>query len=515
MLFLWCKRGFCDIILMVNFMKKVLTIVVDGIGLSDDSSENALLLANMPNYREMFENYPHAELEASGEAVGLRVDQAGNAEIGYKTLGAGQVIRQRSSFMNEFVDIDSLATNAGLKSAVEQARRHKSTIHIMGLMSDAGIVSNIHDTLKIIEYLKEQNVKMVVDFIADGKDVEAKSAFSYIEMIQATGVSIASICGRYYAMDESEKWDRIKIYYDLVRNGVGLKIKDISLALKNCYMRNITDEYLPPILVEPNKYLRNNDVIIWTNYSKEGSREILIALSNPDEIDDFEAVKVDNLKLLMMYNVDAKVEGTALLSEEDDRFNNLGKYFNRLGLTQARIALPSNYQNVVVNFNGGVEEKITRCACYQVDVPKSDVVSPMELGMVGLSKQIIKCMEKDTDFIFAGFDQIDAAGHEGNLELSIKALELFDQCLGRILESASMNFYTVMLVSTHGNVEAMKTPEGEIVTLNTTNKVPFLIMDSKVSLRNGSLADVAPTILKYMDIGIPESMKESKILIED
>lgn len=495
-------------------MRKILTLVVDGIGLRDDSPENAMLLANMPNYRNLVENYPNTQLEASGEAVGLRVDQAGNAEIGYKTLGAGQVIRQRSSFMNEFVDVDSLATNPNLKSAVEQARKHKSTIHIMGLMSDAGISSNINDTLKIIEYLKNQNVKMVVDFIADGRDVEAKSALKYIEMIQVLEVPIASICGRYYAMDEEEKWDRIKVYYDLVRNGVGLKIKEIPLALRNCYMRNITDEFLPPILVEPNKYLKNNDVIVWTNYSKEGSREILIALSNPDEITEFEAVGVDNLKLLLMYNVDEKVEGTVLLNEEDDRFNNLGKYFNRLGLTQARVALPSNYQNVVVDFNGGIEEKITKCACYQVEVPKSDVGSQAELGMVGLTKQIIKCMEKDTDFVFAGFDQIDVVGHEGNINTAIKTLEFFDQCLGRILESASMNFYTVFIVSTHGNVEEMKGEGGEVVTTNTTNKVPLIITDAKVSLKSGSLADFAPTLLKYMDISVPDSMKDSKILVD-
>lgn len=492
-----------------------MTLVVDGLGLSDEAEGNALLLANMPNYRNLIENYPHTELIASGEAVGLRKDQCGNNEIGYKTLGAGQIIRQRSSFMNEFVDVDSLATNAGLKSAIEQARKYKSTIHIMGLMSDGGISSNINDTLKIIEYLKKQNVKVVVDFIADGKDSEPKSALKYIEMIQELEVPIVSICGRYYAMDEEQKWDRIKIYYDLVRNGVGLKIKEIPLALRNCYTRNITDEYLPPILVEPNKYLKNNDVIVWTNYSKEGAKEILIALSNPDEIQKFEAVGIDNLKLLMMYQVDAKVEGTALISEEDGRFNNLSKYFNKLGLTQARVALPSNYENVVVNFNGGAEEKITRCTCYQVDVPKSDKAGPIELGMVGIVKQVIKCMEKDTDFILAGIDAIDIVGHEGSIEDTVKILEFFDECLGRILESASLNFYTVFIVSPHGNVEEMQSSSGETVTMNTTNKVPLIITDSKMSLRPGSLADFAPTLLKYMDISIPDSMKDSKVLISD
>lgn len=496
-------------------MKKILTLVVDGVGINDEAAGNAMLLANMPNYRNLIENYPNTVLEAAGEAVGLRRDQSGNGEVGYKTLGAGQVLRQRSSFMNEFVDVDSLATNPGLKSAVEQAKKYKSVIHVMGLMSDVGLVSNINDTLKIIEYLKGQNVKIVVDFIADGKDTEPKSALKYIEMIQALDVPIVSICGRYYALDEEEKWDRIKIYYDLVRNGVGLKIKDISLALKNCYLRNITDEFLPPILVEPNKYLKNNDVIVWTNYSKEDSREILIALSNPDEIKDFEAVGIDNLSLLMMYQVDAKVEGTALISEEDDRFNNLTKYFNKLGLTQSRVAIPTSFENVTTNFNGGSMEKVTRCICYNVESPAADVGTEEELEMVGFTKQVIKCMEKDTDFILAGIDTIDKVGHSGSIEKTIKTLEFFDECLGRILDSAALNFYTVFIVSPHGNVEEMQSSTGEALTLNTTSKVPLIITDPKIKLKSGSLADFAPTLLKYMDISIPESMKDSKVLIDD
>ena len=170
----------------------------------------------MPNYKELLAKYPHVELGASGTAVGLREDQPGNEEVGYKTIGAGRVLKQRSSFMNEFVDVDSLATNPALKDAVEFAKKHRSTIHIIGLMSDGGISSNIKDTIKIIEYLKTQKVKVVIDFIADGKDVEAKSAQQYIEMLQATEVPIVSICGRYYAMDMEGKWDRIKVYYATV-----------------------------------------------------------------------------------------------------------------------------------------------------------------------------------------------------------------------------------------------------------------------------------------------------------
>lgn len=495
-------------------MKKILTLIVDGFGYNEKEEGNAVLKAKMPNYRSLLEEYPHVLLEASGPSIGMRKDQAGNPEVGYKTIACGQVLRQRSSFMNAFVDKDSLATNANLKAAVEQAKKKKSTVHIIGLMSDAGISSNIEDTIKIIEFLKTQDIKMVIDFIADGKDVEEKSALSYIEKLESTKVPIATICGRYYAMDCEGMWDRTKIYYDLVRNGVGLKVKEIPLALKNCYMRNITDEFLPPIIVQENRQLQKNDVIIWTNYESESSKQILIALSNPKEVDEFDTVNVENLKTLMIYPGDELINGTALLDEDDDLSNSLGKYFGRLGLSQARIALKTGYDKATYYFNGEDEEKIPKCSNYLVEVPQIDTDRPRELAMAALTKQVIKSMEKDTDFILVSFDSADVVAHEGDFEGTVKVLEFFDECLARIMESASMNFYTVVLTSSHGNVEEMLKEENKVSSVNTCNKVPFIITDSKVCLGDGALTDVAPTILTYMDISVPETMN-GKVLIKD
>lgn len=495
-------------------MKKILTLVLDGLGLSEKEEGNAIAMADMPNYKGMLKDFPNVELEASGPGVGMRENQPGNAEVGYKTIACGRVLRQRSSFMSEFVDKDSLATNKNLKAAVEYAKKKKSTIHIMGLMSDAGLSSNIEDTIKIIEYLKTQDVKMVIDFIADGKDVEDKSALYYVEKLEETEVPIATICGRYYAMDDGEKWDRTKIYYDLIRNGVGLKVKEIPLALKNCYMRNITDEFLPPIIVKENKQLQNNDVVICTNYEVESAKQILIALTNASEIDEFDTVTVENLKLLMMYAGDEKIKGTALIDEESDIANSLGKYFGRLGISQARVALESGFDHVTYYFNGEDDEKIPKCANYLVDVPKIETDRPRELALAALTKQIIKCMDRDTEFILAGIDTADEIGHTGNLEETVQILEFIDECLGKILESASLNFYTVIVTSTHGNVEEMLIDENKASTVNTCDKVPFIVNDPKLSLTNGKLTDVAPTILSLMDISIPETMN-GKILIKE
>ena len=495
-------------------MKKILTLIIDGLGISEKETSNALKIANMPNYNNLLEKYPHTELNASQEAVGLREDQAGNEEVGYKTIGAGRVLKQRSSFVNEFVDVDSLATNQSLKEIVDHAKKHKSTIHIIGLMSDGGISSNIKDTIKIIEFLKTQNVKLAIDFIADGKDVEAKSALQYIEMLEKTEVPIVSICGRYYAMDKEQKWDRIKVYYDLVRSGNGLKIKEIPLALKNCYIRNITDEFLPPILVEPNKNLKNNDVVIWANYEEDSAKEFLTALSSPEEIEDFEAVKIENMKLLTMYPVDSKVKATALIDEEDDASINLSKYLGKLDITQARVALPNDYEHVTYFFNGESKDKIKRCNNYLVETPDIDISRQKELSAAAFTKQIIKCMEKDTEFIVAGIGLIDEMAHTGNLEETKKMLEFIDECIGKIIESASLNFYTIIITSTHGNVEELETEDGKPSTTHTKNKVPLIITDSKLTLEQGSLTDIAPTILSYMDISIPESMRSSKVLIK-
>lgn len=494
-------------------MRKILTLVVDGIGVSEESLGNALKSASMPNYNNLLEKYPNTTLEASSSSVGLGVGQPGNSKVGFKTLGAGQVLKQRSSFMNDFVDKDSLATNSILKEAIDKAHKEKSTIHVIGLMSDGGISSNIKDTIKIIEFLKEQEVKVVVDFIADGKDVEIKSALTYIEMIENTGVPIATICGRYYAMDKEEKWDRVKIYYDLIRNGIGLKIKEIPLALKNCYIRNITDEFLPPIIVDATKKIKNNDIVLWTNYEDESAREILIALSNPSEAKKVKATPIDNFKLLLMYPVDPKVNGVVLINEENDVSNNLGKYFGKLKLTQARISLKNSFQNVSYYFNGEDSQKIPKCNNYCLEIPDVKTDKIYELGAAAVTKQIIKCMEKDTDFILANLDAADVVGHTGDFDRTVKVLEFLDECLGRIIESAELNFYTIIITSTHGNIEEMVV-DGMPSTTNTTNKVPFIMCDSKLELTSGSLNDVAPTILTYVDISIPDEMKNSKVLIK-
>jgi len=496
-------------------MKKILTLIIDGIGISDKEEGNALKKAKMPNYTKLLEEYPNTIVSSSGTSVGLSDGQIGNSMVGYTTISAGQIIKQKSSYAGEAVDIDALATNPALKNLMEKVKKNKSTIHIMGLMSDGGISSNIDNTIKLINFLKTQEVKIVIDFIADGKDVETKSALKYIEMLEETETPIVSVCGRYNAMDAEEKWDRTKIYYDLVRNGTGLRVKEIRLALKNCYIRNITDEFLPPMLIESDKNIKDNDAIIWMNYNEEGAVQILTALTNNEQITEFPTKRLINVDTLLLFPVNSKVNATVLISEEMYTSNSLGLYLSKLGLTQARIADRRNFDYVTYYFNGEIERKLPKCNNYLIEAPKMDEYEEGNYNSAAITKQIMKCMEKDVDFILASISSVDAAGHSGKFEEAVNALEFVDECIGKIIECAELNFYTIIILSTHGNVESMLDEEEKIKTINTNNKVPFIMTDKQLELVEGSLTGIAPTILSYMDIAIPESMKNSKLLIKE
>lgn len=495
-------------------MKKILTLFVDGLGFSENTIGNAYSMAKTPTFDKVFYEYPSCELAASGEEVGLSENQPGNSVVGYETITSGEIIKQKSLHASDFTDIDNLATNTPIKNMLENIKNSNGTIHIAGVMSDGGVMSNIQDTLNLIEFLKTQNIRMVVDFISDGKDVDYKSAMNYIKQIEETGVPIATICGRYYALDKNEKWDRTKIYYDLIKNGVGSKVKEIEIALKNCYMRNITDEFIPPIVLQEDANLKNGDALIWMNYESEESKQILTAITNPSKAPDFKDLPLINLKTLMLYPVDPQINGTVLIHEDNNPEYSMGEYLSKLELSQARIADSEYYDYVTYHFNGKSNKKITNCINYEIDLPK-DTEDRDKRILDNITKQIIKCMEKDTDFIVASLSKVDEIGHTGDFAKTVDMIEYTDACLNKIMAGAENNFYKVIILSTHGNVEEMLSEENKTKKINTCNSVPFLITDKTIELMRGTLVNVAPTILSYMDLAIPESMKGVKVLIKE
>ena len=494
-------------------MKKILTLILDGFGINAEKYGNALENANTPTYDRLIKEYPHSELFSSGKYIGLPPDMPGNKIVGYETLASGKVLKQRGSYAKDFITTDNLETNISIKRAIEHVKEHESTFHLIGLMSDGLINSNISDTIKIAKFLRSKDVDFVVDFISDGVDVPIKSVITYIEMLEKEGIPIASLCGRYYAMDKNKRWDRTKIYYDLIRNGVGLKVKELKLAIKNCYIRDILDEFLPPIKVMEDKNLKDNDAFIWMNYESESSYQILTSLINPDEIHEFSPVRLTGINSLLLYPVDSKLNATVLIVEENDPTNSLGLYLSSLGLQQARISDKDNYDYLTYYFNGKITKKILKCNTYQIDISKKEE-NYEKIVTEKITSEIIKSMEKDTDFILASLASADDVARKSTYEKTVETIEFIDKCLEKIIEEAELNFYTVVITSTHGNVEKMLNEDGEKNGGYTTNKVPFIFLDKNISLFDGSLANVAPTILDYMDIKIPETMHKNRTLIK-
>ena len=353
-------------------MKKILTLVLDGFGLNDEDFGNAIKQAKTPTLDKIFEEYPSSSLFASGKYLGLPDDMPGNKSVGYESIALGRVLKQRSTFAKEFTTTDSLETNPSIRDAISHVKKHKSTFHLIGLMSDGLINSNIKDTIRIAKFLESKDIDVVVDFISDGVDVPRKSAIKYVEMLEEKDIKIASLCGRYYAMDNNKRYDRTKIYYDLIRNGIGLKVKELKLAIKNCYIRDILDQHLPPILVMPDKNIKDNDAILWMNYEGDNSYQTLVSLINPEEIKEFSTRKLTSIKPLLLYPVDSKIDATVLIVEESDPSNSLGLYLGSLGLTQARIADEANYDFVTFYFNGKVTKKILKCNTLIIDLQKKE-----------------------------------------------------------------------------------------------------------------------------------------------
>ena len=497
-------------------MKKILTIVLDGFGYREEEKGNAIKLAGMRVYEDFWNNHPHTTLYASEERVGLLKGQLGGSEIGHMTIGAGRVIR---SFVHQIADF--FEAPEGAQNYKELLGKTDKTIHIMGLCSDKLIHSDVNHFIKMYELLVKNGFKKIYfHLITDGRDSKIDSAFEYISMVQdkineyQIG-SIATLCGRYFAMDRDNNYDRTKMYYDLVTAGRGTKILDIKNALLSSYSKNITDEFIRPILVNEEGLIKDGDILLWMNFRDDRAKQILSAFVHKN-FNEFSVNQYNDLEVYSLVEIDEKIK-TKYFIPDFIVDNPLGIYFSKLGLKQARIAESEKYPHVTYFFDGEYTGKVEGADTYHI--PSAEVTTydlKPEMSAVGVTRKIIECMEKDYDFIFANFANPDMVGHTGNLEATIKACMAIDVCLGRIIESAEENFYTIFLLADHGNADTMFNEDGSINTAHSLAKVPFIISDSKVKLKDdGDLSNVAPTILEYMNISIPEQMTSESLIKKD
>ena len=496
-------------------MKKILTIILDGFGYREEEKGNAILAAHMKTFTELWNKYPHALLEASEEAVGLSKGQAGNSEVGHMTIGAGRLLKQSEMLVNDFLN-DPDMENANVIKLLENKDKD---IHIMGLCSDGNIHAGVDDFLSMYKFLIDNGfTKIHFHLITDGRDTGVHDAMKYINMIKDIiieyGVGdVVSICGRYYAMDRDENWDRTKAYYDLVVGGKGLSSINIEKSINSSYEKGITDEFIKPIICSKNT-IKNGDIIMWMNYRADRAKQILSSIVNWST---FEGFSTENMKDTLVFSflpVDKKIK-TYNLIEPVVVKNSLGLYLSELDFTQARIAESEKFPHVTYFFDGGVDGKIKGCDKFHIPSPSVATYDlKPEMSCVEVTKRVILSMNNDYDFILVNFANPDMVGHTGNMDAATKACMAVDMCLNKIMEKAEDNFYKVVILADHGNADIMINDDGSICTTHTTSVIPFILCDEKVKLqKTGSLVNVAPTILDYMDIAIPKEMEGTESLI--
>lgn len=498
-------------------MRKVLTVVLDGFGYREEEYGNAIKMADTKNFDKLWNDFPHTTLYASEEYVGLNTGEFGNSEIGHMTIGAGRKINQHGPRITEF--LKDTENNNSFKDFLEQIKTRE--VHIIGLYSDGKVHSNLEHFLKIYNILKENNaLKIHFHLITDGRDTNTNVGVNFINNLEEIikndkNTDITSICGRYYAMDRDTNYDRTKTYYDLITRGIGIKVKNATDGILSIYKKNVTDEFIYPLIINPENTIKDGDIILWMNYRSDRAKQIIKAFTNPS-FDYFPTYKYENLAVYSFFPIDKEIPTKNFLTDIKVT-NPLGLYLSALGISQARIAETEKYAHVTYFFDGMYNGKINKCEKTLVPSPKVETydLAP-EMSAIEVTKKAISAMERDIDFIFMNFANADMVGHTGNLDATMKAVTTVDVCLQRLFEVAQDNFYTMFILADHGNADIMLDEFGNPITTHTTSKVPFIITDKNITLKNGGdLTNVAPTILEYMDIAVPEEMNEYASLISE
>ncbi len=497
-------------------MRKVLTVVLDGWGYREEEYGNAIKMADTKNFDKLWETYPHTTLFASEEYVGLNDGEFGNSEIGHMTIGAGRKINQHGPRITEFLKTVN-KENTLFNDFLDEAQHR--TIHIIGLYSNGKVHSNLDHFLHVYDLLKEHNALNIhFHLITDGRDTDTHAAIKFVndlenKLVNDKHADITSICCRYYAMDRDTNYDRTKVYYDLLTRGIGIKVKTATEGIESIYKKGLTDEFIYPLIINPENIIKDGDMILWMNYRSDRAKQIMRAFAS-STFEDMPTYKYENVDVYSFFPLDKDIN-TKYFLQDINVTNPLGIYLSNLGITQARIAETEKYAHVTYFFDGMYNGKIAKCDKILVPSPKIDTYDlKPEMSATEVTKKAINAMEKDTEFILVNFANADMVGHTGDLDATMKAVTTIDVCLQRLYEVAQDNFYTMFILADHGNADIMIDNYGNSVTTHTISKVPFIITDNNIELKKGGdLTNVAPTILEYMDIAVPPEMNEYVSLI--
>jgi 2,3-bisphosphoglycerate-independent phosphoglycerate mutase len=504
--------------------KKVLLMILDGWGIATNKAVSAIDKAKTPFVNSLYGKYANSKLEASGLAVGLPAGQMGNSEVGHMNIGAGRVVYQDLVRVNKAIDDKELDQNSVLLDAFAYAKKNNKNVHYIGLVSDGGVHSHIDHLKGLITIAKNNNIdNLFVHAFTDGRDTDPKGGLNYIKEVtdhlsKTTG-KLASIVGRYYAMDRDKRWERVKLAYDLLVHGTGEKSTDALKSIQQSYDANVTDEFIKPIVMvdaqqQPVATIKEGDVVLCFNFRTDRGRQITQALTQQDFPE--QQMKALPLYYITLTNYDDSFKDVKVIFDKDNLEKTIGEVVSLAGKKQIRIAETEKYPHVTFFFSGGREEAFpgeSRILCPSPKVATYDLAPEMSANDIK-EKIIVELNKKEPDFICLNFANPDMVGHTGVFEAAVRACETVDSCAQQVTEAALKNGYTTIIIADHGNADMMINEDGTPNTAHTTNLVPCILVDDsyKGKLKDGKLGDLAPTILTLMGVAIPSQMTGNVLL---
>ena len=498
-------------------------MILDGWGKSPDPKVSAIDNANIPFIESLYSKFPNAQLRTDGLNVGLPEGQMGNSEVGHMNLGAGRIVYQDLAKINLAVEHKTLNTEPVLVDAFQYAKDHNTNVHLLGLVSDGGVHSHTSHLRGLIDATQNFGLKKVyIHAFTDGRDVDPKSGKKYIQdienYIQKTTVKLATVIGRYYAMDRDKRWERIKLAYDLLVNAVGTHSKNAINTIEESYKKNITDEFIAPIIMvdeaeNPIATIQENDVVLFFNFRTDRGRELTEALSQKD----FHEQNMHKLNLyyVTLTNYDETYSNVKVVYNKDNITETLGEVLEKANKKQIRIAETEKYPHVTFFFSGGRETPFFGESRILKNSPKVATYDLQpEMSAFELTEALVPEIEKgEVDFVCLNFANGDMVGHTGDMNAAIKACEAVDKCVEKVITAALKNNYSTLLIADHGNCETMINPDGSPNTAHTTNPVPIILIDKELkTIHDGVLGDIAPTSLELMGIEKPTAMTRHSLL---
>ncbi|REG90032.1 phosphoglycerate mutase [Winogradskyella sediminis] len=498
-------------------------MILDGWGKSPDPKVSAIDNAQTPFIDSLYTKYPNASLRTDGLHVGLPEGQMGNSEVGHMNLGAGRIVYQDLVKINLAVENNTLREEPVLKTAFEYAKANNKNVHLLGLVSDGGVHSHINHLYGLLNATHDYGLENVfVHAFTDGRDVDPKSGFSFItnleKQLTKTSGKLASVTGRYYAMDRDKRWERVKIVYDALVNGEGEKTNDVLKSIQDSYAKDITDEFIKPIIVsdqndQPVATIKEDDVVIFFNFRTDRGRQLTEALTQRD----FHEYNMHKMKLhyVTITNYDNSFKGINVVFNKENLSETLGEVLEKHHKKQIRIAETEKYPHVTFFFSGGQEQPFegeTRILRNSPKVATYDLKP--EMSVYELTDALVPELKKgDVDFVCLNFANGDMVGHTGVMQAAIEACEHVDKCVKEVVTAALDNDYTTILIADHGNCETMINPDGSPNTAHTTNPVPVILIDKDLkAINDGILGDIAPTILKLIGIPQPKAMTRDSLV---